>query len=87
MKKIAYLAVLCGVTLLAGRSDAKQPGSAGKNPPSSGDITVQGCVARSTGYYILMLTDPGNTYNLEEASRTIKLDPHLGEQVEVTGRE
>ena len=85
MKKIVYLAVLCGVTLLAGRSDAKQPRGASRNPSS--DITVQGCVDRSTGYYILMSTDPGNTYNLEEGSRTIKLGPYLGEQVEVTGSE
>ena len=39
----------------------------------------------STGYYILMRTDPGSTYNLEEASGTVKLDSYLGEQVEVTG--
>lgn len=87
MKKIAYL-VLCAASLLLGRSDAKQRSSGSRNPSNSrGDITVQGCVARSTGYYILMRTDPGNTYNLEEASRTVKLGPYLGEQVEVTGRE
>jgi hypothetical protein len=87
-KKIAYLALLCAVSLLVGRSDAKQPSSGSRKAPSSrGDITVQGCVARSSGYYTLVRTDPGNTYNLEEASRTVKLGPYLGEQVEVTGRE
>ena len=86
MKKIAYLTVLCAVFLLVGRSDAKQPSSQSRNPSSSrGDITVQGCVAMSTGYYILMRTDPGSTYNLEEASGTVKLGSYLGEQVEVTG--
>ena len=88
MKKITYLMVLCAVSLLVGRSDAKEPSSESRNPSSSrGYITVQGCVAKSTGYYILMRTEPGNTYNLEEGSRTIKLDSYLGEQVEVTGWE
>jgi hypothetical protein len=86
MKKITYLIVLCAVSLLMGRSDAKEPSSESRNASSSrGDITVQGCIARSTGYYTLMQTDPGNTYNLEEAIRTIKLGSYLGEQVEVTG--
>jgi len=88
MKKTAYLAVLCAVFLLVGWSDAKQLSSQSRNPSSSrGDITVQGCVAMSTGYYILMRTEPGSTYNLEEGSRTIKLGSYLGEQVEVTGWE
>jgi len=88
MKKIACVAVLCAVSLLVGRSDAKQLSSASRNPSKpGGDITVQGCVARSTGYYILMRTDPGNTYNLEEGSATVKLGSYLGEQVEVTGWE
>jgi PEGA domain len=34
-----------------------------------------------------MQTGPSNTYNLEEGSRKIKLGPHLGQQVEVTGWE
>ena len=88
MNKITYLTVLCTVSLLVGRSDAKQPSSDSRTPSSSRDaITVHGCVALSTGYYILMRTEPGNTYNLEEASRTVKLRSYLGEQVEVTGWE
>lgn len=88
MNKITYLTVLCAVSLLVGRSDTKQLSSDSGTPSSSrDDITVQGCVAMSTGYYILMRTDPGNTYNLEGASRTVKLGSYLGEQVEVTGWE
>lgn len=86
VKKIAYLRLLCAVSLLLGRSDAKLPSSKSRSPSSSRDnIAVQGCVARSTGYYILMRTDPGNAYNLEEVNRTVKLESYLGEQVEVTG--
>lgn len=88
MKEIEYLTVLSAVFLLVGRSDAKEPSSQSKNPSSSrSDVTVQGCVAMSTGYYILMGAETGNTYNLEEASRTVKLGSYLGEQVEVTGWE
>lgn len=88
MKKIYFLMVLCAVSLLVGRVDAKQSSSERRNQSTSrGDITFQGCVARSTGYYILMRTDPGNTYNLEEGSRTVNLGLHLGEQVEVAGWE
>ncbi len=88
MKKITYLMVLCAVSLLVGRSDAQEPSSESRDASSSrGDITVQGCIGRSTGYYTLMQTEPGNTYNLEEAIRTIKLGSYLGEQVEVTGWE
>lgn len=88
MKKIAYLAALCAVPLLVGQSAAKQPSGGGRDHSSSRtDITVQGCVARSTGYYVLIRTDPGNTYNLEERTRTVRLSSHLGEEVEVTGWE
>jgi hypothetical protein len=47
-------------------------------------ITVQGCVSRESGDFILMQTDPGNSYVLD-APRKIKLDQFLGQQVEVTG--
>lgn len=88
MKTIACLAVMCAVCLLVRRSDAKPLNSASKNRLNlSNHITVQGCVARSTGYDILMQTDPGITYNLEVVSKTIKLSSYLGEQVEVTGWE
>lgn len=54
---------------------------------TKGDITLQGCVSRAAGQYILMQADPATTYKLESGKGDIKLDPHLGEQVEVTGWE
>ena len=88
MKWMAYLPVLFAVASLLAQNDANQPGnSSKKHSNSKGDITVQGCVGRSTGYYVLMQFDPGDTYNLEEGNNKIKLGPHLGEQVEVTGWE
>jgi len=52
----------------------------------TGQVTVQGCVSRSSGDFILIQLDPANTYVLE-GTRKIKLDPYLGQQVEVTGTE
>jgi hypothetical protein len=49
-------------------------------------VTVQGCVGRSTGDYMLTKQDPGMTYELQ-ATGKIKLRRYLGQQVEVTGKE
>src|SRR5580700_3239541 len=49
-----------------------------------GQITVQGCVSRSSGDYILMQSDPANSYVLH-AAENIKLGQYLGQQVKVTG--
>jgi hypothetical protein len=54
--------------------------------PSTGQITVQGCVSRSAGDYILMKLDPGMTYQLQSTGK-IKLSHYLGQQVEVTAKE
>lgn len=49
-------------------------------------VTIQGCVGRMSGDYLLFQTDPGDSYVLE-ASRKIKLENYMGQQVEVTGKE
>jgi hypothetical protein len=53
---------------------------------SNGQVTVQGCVSRSSGDYILMKQDPAVTYELQTTGKT-KLRRYLGQQVEVTGTE
>ena len=53
---------------------------------SKEQITVQGCVTRSTGDYILIKQDPGMTYELQ-ATGKIKFHQYLGQRVEVTGTE
>jgi hypothetical protein len=53
---------------------------------SKGQVTVQGCVSRSTGDYILIKQDPGMTYELQ-ATGKIKFHQYLGQRVEVTGTE
>jgi hypothetical protein len=53
---------------------------------SKGQVTIQGCVSRSAGDYILMKQDPAVTYELQAANK-IKLRRYLGQRVEVTGTE
>lgn len=49
-------------------------------------VNVRGCVGRASGDFILMQTDPGNSYALQ-ASPSLKLESFLGKQVEVAGTE
>jgi hypothetical protein len=53
---------------------------------SNGEITVQGCVSRSAGDFILMKHDPGMSYQLHAPGK-IHLSHYLGQQVEVIGKE
>jgi len=53
---------------------------------SKEEITVQGCVGRSSGDYILTKQNPAMTYELQATGKT-KLRNYLGQQVEVTGKE
>ena len=47
-------------------------------------ITVQGCVSRSSGDYVLMKQNPGISYELL-ATGKLRLRNYLGQRVEVTG--
>lgn len=63
-----------------------QSGQAQSQPSTKakGQVTVQGCVSRQSADYILMQSDPGNSYVLHAADN-IKLGQYLGQQVKVTG--
>lgn len=47
-------------------------------------VTVQGCVGRSNGDYVLIKQEPAMTYELQGA-RKIRLHDYLGQRVEVSG--
>lgn len=63
-----------------------QPGQAQSQPSAQpkGQVTVEGCVSRQSGDYILIQSDPGNSYVLHAADK-IKLSQYLGQRVRVTG--
>jgi hypothetical protein len=83
MNRIFLSFVLCvaACSIALANQDQTQPSSKNKN-----EVTIQGCVGRMSGDFLLFQSDPGNSYVLE-ASRKIKLENYLGQQVEVTGRE
>jgi hypothetical protein len=51
---------------------------------SKGQVTVRGCVSRSSGDYILSQVDPPKTYELQGTSK-VKIGQYLGQEVEATG--
>ena len=80
MRKLSFVLLLLSSFLLAQESNPSQQNS----KTSKGQITVQGCVSRSSGDYILMKHDPTMSYQLHATSK-ISLAHYLGQQVEVTG--
>ena len=82
--------LLCALLLSGGLLLAQDTAPANTNQQggkgSKGEVTIRGCVSRSSGDYILMKQDPAVTYELE-GTHKIKLRQHLGQRVEVTGSE
>jgi hypothetical protein len=84
MRKILFVLLLSSIFLLA--QDNSSSPSQQKSKNAKGEVTVQGCVGRFGGDYILSKQDPGVTYQLQ-ATGKIKLRKYLGQRVEVTGSE
>src|ERR1019366_8556842 len=82
MRKLWFVLLLSCGFLLAQDSNPSQHNS----KTSKGQVTVQGCVGRSNGDYVLMKQDPGMTYELQTTGK-IRLRQYLGQRVEVIGKE
>jgi hypothetical protein len=84
MNKTILLVVLFVGSWLMAQANPDQS----QHPPDEkkGQVTVQGCVSRSSGDFVLMQSDPGNSYVLH-ATNKINLGHYLGQQVAVTGTE
>jgi hypothetical protein len=85
MRQFCFVLLLSGSFLLAQGSNPGNP-NPHNSKDSKGQVTVQGCVSRSSGDYILVKQDPGATYELQ-ATGKIKLHQYLGQRVEVIGTE
>jgi hypothetical protein len=85
MRTLLGALLLSGALLLA--QDSASPNA---NPQDSkdskGQVTLQGCVSRASGDFILIRQDPAVTYELQ-GTRKIKLSRYIGQHVEVTGNE
>lgn len=84
MRRACLLALLFSGSFLWAQDDSRAMSQ--DNPKNSkGDVTVQGCVGRSSGDYILTQQNPASTYELQATGKT-KLSQYLGQRVEVTGK-
>ncbi len=84
MKTLLFALLLSGSFLLAQDSTASNPSHSSKD--SKGQVTLQGCVSRSNGDYILMKQNPAVSYQLQ-ATGKMRLKNYLGQRVEATGTE
>jgi hypothetical protein len=83
MGRLLFVLLLSGSFLLAQDNSST---AAGQNNAkgSNGQITVDGCVDRSRGDYVLIQQDPGMTYQLQGTGK-IKINKYFGQRVELTG--
>jgi hypothetical protein len=84
MRTLLVTLLLSGTFLLAQDSNSNNPTHNSKD--SKGQITLQGCVSRSNGDYVLMKQNPAVTYQLQ-ATGKIRLRNYLGQRVEAVGSE
>lgn len=85
MKTLWVALLLSGGILLAQDSNSANTGQH-KPKASKDEVTVQGCVGRSSGDYVLTKQNPAMTYELQATGKT-RLRNYLGQRVEVTGKE
>jgi hypothetical protein len=86
MKKMWFVLLLFSGSFLLAQDNNSSAMSQDNSKHSKGEVTVQGCVGRSSGDYILTKQNPGITYELQGTGK-IKLRQYLGQRVEVTGKE
>jgi hypothetical protein len=84
MTTLSFAMLLSATLLLAQDSNSNVARENVKD--SKGQVTVQGCVGRSSGDYVLTKQNPAMTYELQ-ATGKIKLRNYLGQRVEVVGTE
>jgi hypothetical protein len=81
MRTLLFAVLLSATFVLAQDKPATAPDNA---KHMKGQITIQGCVSRSNGDYVLEKQDPGVSYELQGKMR---FHNYLGQRVEVTGEE
>jgi hypothetical protein len=85
MRNLWFALLLSGSFLLA-QDNTTAKTSQQNSKPAKGEITVQGCVGRSSGDYVLTKQSPAMTWELQATGKT-RLRNYLGQRVEVTGTE
>jgi hypothetical protein len=83
MRKMCFVLLLSG-SFLAAQDSNSSAMSQGNSKDSKGQVTIQGCVDRSGGDFVLIKQDPAITYQLHATGKT-KLSRYMGQRVEITG--
>jgi len=86
MKCFCFATLLLSSSFLLAQDSNPANASQQSSKNSKGEVTIQGCVSRSSGDYVLIKQDPAITYELQ-GSHKIKLRNYLGQRVEVTASE
>jgi hypothetical protein len=86
MKKVWFVLLLFSSSFLVAQDSNSSSMSQSNSKAPKGEVTVQGCVGRASGDFVLIKQDPGMTYELQATGKT-KLRHYLGQRVEVTGTE
>jgi hypothetical protein len=84
MKKGLFVLLLFSGSFLVAQDNNSSAMSQDSSKAPKGQVTIQGCVSRSSGDFVLIKQDPGITYELH-ATGKIKLSRYLGQRVEVSG--
>ena len=85
MKPLLLFALLVSASFVVAQES--QPATSAEKPRHAKDeVTLQGCVGRSSGNYILIKQNPAVTYELQGSGK-IRLRTYLGQRVEVSGQE
>ncbi|MFZ0436972.1 MAG: hypothetical protein WAL76_02540 [Candidatus Sulfotelmatobacter sp.] len=85
MVKLLFALLFASTFLLAQDGNSSNSGQH-NSKDSKGDVTLQGCVSRSSGDYTLIKQNPAMTYQLQ-ATGKIRLRNYMGQRVEATGNE
>lgn len=83
MKTLVCVLLLSSSCMLAQSNSGAMAQDNSKN--AKGEVTVQGCVDRERGDYVLIQQSPGMTWELQGTGK-IKINKYFGQRVEVTGK-
>jgi hypothetical protein len=84
--KILWIGLLLSAGILLAQDSTPANTSQHRSKPAKDEVTVQGCVGKSSGDYVLTKQNPAMTYELQATGKT-RLRNYLGQRVEVTGTE
>jgi len=83
---ISFILVCAGISFAQALNQGQSSPVNQHSTKSKAEITATVCVSRLNSNFILMRSDQSSSYQLEEG-KGVKLDPYLGQEVEVTGIE